>query len=76
MKLTKKRFFVINPIPTYTSSRNRFQTSVAFHTETSQLICSANQIIGFYMNRITKLKWIKFIALRFSESSTLEYWGH
>ena len=58
----------------YTSSRNRFQTSVAFHIETSQLVCSANQITGFYMNRITKLKWIKFIALRFLETSTLEYW--
>ena len=60
----------------YTSSRNRFKTSVVFHIETSQLVYITNQITGFYMNRITKLKWIKFIALQFLETSTLEYWEH
>ena len=28
---------------------NQFQAIVAFHTETSHLICDANQITGFYM---------------------------
>ena len=46
---------------------NRFQTSfafdietsVAFHVETSHLICTSNQMTGFYMKCNTRLKWIK-----------------
>ena len=40
--------FIINP----------FQSSAAFHTETSQLICSANQMTGFNMKYNTGLKWL------------------
>ena len=35
-----------------------FQPSVAFHIETIHLICSGNQISGFYMKCNTGLKWI------------------
>ena len=33
-----------------------FQASVAFHIETSHLICDANQITGFYMKCNTFFK--------------------
>ena len=36
----------------------RFQPSVAFHVETSQLFCSAKQMSGFYMKRNIGLKWV------------------
>ena len=36
---------------------NPFQPSVVFPTETSNLICSANQMAGFYMKYNTGLKW-------------------
>ena len=39
-----------------------FQHSVGFHTETSHLICSANQMIGFYMKCNTELKWVNVIT--------------
>ena len=35
-----------------------FQPNVAFHIETSHLICSANQITGFYMKCNTGLKGV------------------
>ena len=35
-----------------------FQSSVAFHIETSHLICNANQMIGFFMKCKTGLKWV------------------
>ena len=37
---------------------NPFQTSVAFHMETSLLISSANQMIGFLVKCNTWLKWV------------------
>ena len=37
---------------------NPFQPSVAFHIETSQLICTANQMNGFFMECNTGLKWV------------------
>ena len=37
---------------------NPFQPIVAFHKETSHLICSANQMTGFYMECNTGLKWV------------------
>ena len=37
---------------------NPFQPRVAFHIETSHLICIANQMTGFYMECITGLKWV------------------
>ena len=37
---------------------NPFQSSVAFHVETSHLICSTNQMTGFYMTSNTRLKWV------------------
>ena len=42
---------------------NPFQPSIAFHVETSHLICFANQITGFYMKCNNGLKWVNlFIA--------------
>ena len=35
------------------SGFNSFQVSVAFHTETSHLICIAYQVTGFYMKNAT-----------------------
>ena len=41
-------------------SINLFQPSVAFHIETSHLICFVNQMTSFYMERNSglKLKWV------------------
>ena len=38
---------------------NPFQSSIAFYTETSYLICCANQMTGFYMKCYNWLKWVK-----------------
>ena len=38
---------------------NPFRPSVTFDTETSHLICNANQITGFYMGCNTGMKWVK-----------------
>ena len=35
-----------------------FQPSVAFHIETSHLICSENQMTGFCIKCSTWLKWV------------------
>ena len=40
-------------------SLHSFQLSVAFHIETSHLICSANLMSGFCMECNTRLKWVK-----------------
>ena len=37
---------------------NPFQPSVAFHIETSHLICSVKQMTGCYTKRKTGLKWV------------------
>ena len=39
---------------------NPFRPSVAFYIETSYLICTANQMTGFYMKRNTGLKWVEY----------------
>ena len=39
-----------------------FQSSVAFHTETSHLICSASQMTVFYMECNIGLKWVNLSA--------------
>ena len=36
---------------------NPFWPSLAFPIETCHLICNTNQMIGFYVNSITGLKW-------------------
>ena len=36
-----------------------FQFSFAFHIETSNFICIANQVNGFYVNCNTELKWLQ-----------------
>ena len=36
-----------------------FQLSVVFLKETSHIICIANQMTGFYMERTTGQKWVK-----------------
>ena len=38
---------------------NPFQPSVAFHIETSHLICIASKMTGFYIKCNTGLKWVK-----------------
>ena len=35
------------------------QPSVAFHIETSHLLCRKKQMAGFYMKRNTGLEWVK-----------------
>ena len=47
-------FFSVNCIVV-----NPSQPGVAFHIETSHLICTANQVTGFYMEYNTGLKWVK-----------------
>ena len=37
---------------------NYFQLNVAFYVQTSHLICTANQMTGFYMECNTGLKWV------------------
>ena len=37
---------------------NPSQPSVAFHTETSYLIYTANQMTGFFIKRKSGLKWV------------------
>ena len=40
----------------------QFQLRVEFHIKTSHLICSTNQMAGFYMKCNTGLKWVNEIA--------------
>ena len=40
---------------------NTFQSSVAFHIESSHLFYKAKQITGFYMERNTRLKRLNII---------------
>ena len=40
-----------------------FQPSVAFHIETRHLICTANQMTGFYMKCNTGLEWNNLINI-------------
>lgn len=42
---------------------NLFQSSVAFQTETSQLICMQNQITGFYIYEMTNWAEIMFCKI-------------
>ena len=42
-----------------TCNLNPFQPSVTFHIKTSHLFCRATQMIGFYMQCNTRLKWVK-----------------
>ena len=37
---------------------NPFQPSFAFHIETSHLVCTTNQVTGFYMKCNTGLQWV------------------
>ena len=43
---------------------NPFQQIVTFHVETSHLICTANQMTGFYVKFNTRLKWGKLKGKR------------
>ena len=40
---------------------NPFHPSVAFHIETSHLICTTNQMTDFYMKFKAGLKWVNLI---------------
>ena len=46
------------------SKLNPFKPSVVFHIETSHLICTANQLTGFYMKSSTGLKWFNILESR------------
>ena len=46
---------------------NTILSGVAFHIEISNLICSANQITGFYMKCNTGLKWVNVSELTVSK---------
>ena len=47
---------VVNPC-------NLFQSSVAFHIETSHLISTTNLMTGFYIKRTTGMKWLKAVII-------------
>ena len=47
---------------TLCKSLSRFQPSVLFHIETSQLFCWAKQMAGFYIKRNTRLKWVNVMS--------------
>ena len=58
------------------ASINSFQPSVKFHIETSHLICSANQITGFYMKCNTGLELVKaqrYIILSWALKAVCEF---
>ena len=38
---------------------NPFQTSIAFRVETSHLVCSENELTGFYIECNTGQKWVE-----------------
>ena len=44
-----------------------FNDQCSHHIETGQLICSANQLTGFYMMGILVVKWLnyEFLTLKF-----------
>ena len=45
----------------FEKQNNLFQPIVALCVETIHLICTANQMTGFYMKCNTGLKWVKFL---------------
>ena len=53
--------------PTALDLLNQFHSSVAFHIETSHLICTVNQMSGWYMKCKIGLKWVK---------NGSSYWGN
>lgn len=71
------RFFVHNISPKYVwinyfNSPISVQPSVVFHTETGHLICSANQISGFYLKYNTLLKWFEYREPRRKKIKSIE----
>ena len=55
------RFFkVVGKYPDFQVFKS-CQSKVAFHVETSHLICSTNQMPGLYMKHNTVLKWVKYL---------------
>ena len=55
----------------FVNNVNSFQSSAAFLIETSHLICSANQMTGFYVNCNTELKWVSTDTVFVFERETL-----
>ena len=56
----RNAFTIFGPFKkAFTSGINPFQSKVAFHIETSQLIYSTNQLTGLYMKSNTGQKWVK-----------------
>ena len=45
----------------YQCTFNPFQSSVAFHIETTHMICRVKLMIGFYMKGHNGLKWVKCV---------------
>ena len=51
---------------------NHFQTIVAFHVETSHLICYTNQVTGVCMKCNTGLKWVN--GFKNFAAFSVEHW--
>ena len=51
-------YIICVTVATFKSELSHSQVVVVLHTETSQVICSANQVNGFYMKYNTNLKLI------------------
>ena len=51
----------------YSGNGQPFNDQCSHHIETGQLICSANQLTGFYMMGILVVKWLnyEFLTLKF-----------
>ena len=51
--------FIANDEQMFRMFLNLLQFSVEFHIGTNHLVCSENQMNGFYVKRNTGLKWVK-----------------
>ena len=52
-------------------SVNSYRSSVAFHIKSSHLICTGNQMTGFYMKGNTGLKWIQVAVTKYFLRATV-----
>ena len=60
-QIEEKLNFIIRQLTQYFSRFyvNPFNGQCPSHIETSQLICRANQLTGFYVRRTLTVKWLK-----------------
>ena len=57
------------------SEVNPFQPNVAFYIESSHLICSPNQMTGFYKKCNAGLKWVKSLFFKSNVKRNYEKCG-